>query len=242
MGPPYFAIQSTLHDKFVKRDLTQHNHIERNRNTSKALDTEACLSLYSRGIREDSEVRHRIFELMDGRQVLSGGIVGRKLLTTLIETTPSATSPTRVFLDFESINVVTASFLRESIMGFRDYVRLSLSNVYVVVANLSPSALEELEFFVRARGDALWICELDAQEKVLAPRMLGELDPAQQATFKAVSEIGSASAPGLALRFSDLGIGATAWNNRLSGLTSKGLLVESRVGKTKTFSPLLESS
>jgi hypothetical protein len=48
------------------------------------------------------------------------------------------------------------------------------------------------------------------------------------------------TAPELALRFSDQSIGPTAWNNRLSGLAAKGVLVERKVGKTKSFSPLLE--
>ena len=38
------------------------------------------------------------------------------------------------------------------------------------------------------------------------------------------------------------GIGPTAWNNRLSNLASRGLLIERRGGKTKTFAPVLEIS
>jgi type V secretory pathway adhesin AidA len=190
--------------------------------------------------REVSELRHRLIDLMDGRQVLSGGIAGRRLLTALITATPPADTPTRVFLDFEGIEVATASFLRETVIGFRDYVRLSLNNVYVVVANLAPAILEELEFFIRARGEALWMCELDGQGRVHSPRMLGELDPVQRATFEAVAELGAATASGLAAKFSDQRIGPTAWNNRLSSLAAKGLLVERRVGKSKSFSPLLE--
>jgi hypothetical protein len=36
------------------------------------------------------------------------------------------------------------------------------------------------------------------------------------------------------------GVGPTAWNNRLSNLASRGLLIERRGGKTKTFAPVLE--
>ena len=32
----------------------------------------------------------------------------------------------------------------------------------------------------------------------------------------------------------------TAWNNRLSSLAARGLLIERRSGKTKTFAPVLE--
>jgi len=146
------------------------------------------------------------------------------------------------FLDFDRVEVATASFLRETVIGFRDYVRQSLPNIYPVVANLLPVVAEELEFFVRARGDALWTCDLDAHDRVLGARLIGDLDPAQRSTFDAVIEFGAITAPELAARFVSQGIGPTAWNNRLSALATKGLLVERKQGKSKSFSPLLETA
>jgi hypothetical protein len=185
-------------------------------------------------------MRHRLIDLMDGRTVLSGSIPGRKLLTALIAVTSSPDAPAPAFLDFDGIEVATASFLREAVIGFRDYARLSLQNVYPVAANLSPAVREELEFFVRARGDVFWCCDLDANGAVTAAGVIGELDPAQRATFDAAREFRAVTAPELAARFAGQSIGATAWNNRLSTLAAKGLLVQRRQGKSKTFSPLLE--
>jgi hypothetical protein len=185
-------------------------------------------------------LRYQLLKLVDGRRVLSGGIPGRKLLTALIAATPSIDAPTRVFLDFAGIEVATTSFLREAVIGFRDYARRSLDTVYPVAANLAPAVLEELEFFLRARNDVFWVCNLDAHERVSGARLLGDLDPAQRTTFDAVRELGVVTAPELAARHPDQSIGPTAWNNRLSGLAAKGLLVERRAGKTKSFSPLLE--
>jgi len=108
-------------------------------------------------------LRHRLIELTGGQTVLSGAIPGRTLLSTLIATTPSVTVPTPAFLDFKDIQVATASFLREAVIGFRDFARQSLGNIYPVVANLAASIAEELEFFVRSRGDVLWSCELCTQ-------------------------------------------------------------------------------
>lgn len=185
-------------------------------------------------------MRHRLFDLTDGKAVLSGAIPGRRLLSMLIAATRSADTPAPAFLDFDQIEVATASFLREAVIGFRDYSRQSLPNVYPVVANLSPAVTEELEFFVRARGDALWSCELDAHDRVVTAKLIGELDTAQRSTFEAVIELGAITAPELAIRFASQGIGPTAWNNRLSALATKGLLVERKQGKSKSFSPLLE--
>lgn len=189
---------------------------------------------------EDDELTHCLLDLVDGRSVLSGATAGRQLLSALIAATPSADAPTPVFLDFKGVQVATASFLRESIFAFRDYARHSLRNIYPVVANLNTSVAEELGFYVRARGDVLWSCNIDSHGKAIATRLIGDLDPAQRATFNAVLESGAISAPELAARFADTRIGPTAWNNRLSALASKGLLVEQRQGRSKSFTSLLE--
>ena len=185
-------------------------------------------------------MQHRLLSFMDGRPVLSGALAGRRLLSALIAATPSTDAPTPLFLDFSGVEVATASFLRESVIAFRDYARQSLPNIYPAVANLKTAVAEELDFFVRSRGDVVWSCELDFQGTVIAARLIGQLDPAQRVTFNAVLEFGAISAPELATRFADAGIGPTAWNNRLSALANKGLLVERRQGKSKLFSPLLE--
>jgi hypothetical protein len=189
---------------------------------------------------EDCELRHRLIDLTGGQTVLSGAISGRTLLSALIAATPSSAGPTPAFLDFTAIEIATASFLREAVIGFRDYARRSLENVYPAVANLAPTVAEELEFFVRTRGDVLWSCELGSDDNVTSARLIGELDPAQRSTFDAALELGAITAPELAARFADRQIGPTAWNNRLSALATKGLLVERKQGKTKSFSPLLE--
>jgi hypothetical protein len=140
------------------------------------------------------------------------------VLSARIAATSSSAAPTPTFLDFTEIEVAPTSFLREAVIGFRDYARQSLRNVYPAVANLAPAVAEELEFFVRARGDVLWTCELGSGDTVISARLIGELDPAQRSTFEAALELGAITAPELAARFADQQIGPTAWNNRLFAL------------------------
>ena len=135
---------------------------------------------------------------------------------------------------------MTSSFLREGIIAFRDFARASLENVYPVIANARPTVLEELEFFVKQRRDVLWRCELSSENAVSNVGLIGSLDQAQDLTFEMVKALGRATAPELAKQAAGQAIGTTAWNNRLSSLSEKGLLVETRDGKTKSFSPLLE--
>lgn len=173
-------------------------------------------------------------------RVLAGSAAGRKLLASLIDATPIGTAPEKVFLDFTGIEVATVSFLRESIVGYRDFTRSSRQNIYPIVANPEPVVLEELEHLVKARNDVLWCCWLGAKDNVTRQQLVGELDPAQRQTFEKICELGTSTAPQLANYFPNIEIGATAWNNRLSGLVAKGLLVEMRSGKTKMFRPVLE--
>lgn len=181
-----------------------------------------------------------ISENAEGRRILAGGALGRKLLTALIGTVSSETEPQPLFLDFTDIDIATSSFLREGVIGFRDYARGSLKNVYPVVANAVSAVVEEFDFFLHQRSDAFWCCDLDTESAVKNVRLLGELDPGQRSTFESVRTLGSATAPELAQKFADGRIGPTAWNNRLSTLAAKGVLVERRSGRSKSFSSLLE--
>ncbi|WP_245448124.1 hypothetical protein [Bradyrhizobium nitroreducens] len=174
-----------------------------------------------------------------GEPVLSGAQAGRQLLGKLVAAARPSAEPEPVYLDFDAVTVATASFLREGVIAFRDHVRATLPELYPVIANASPSVSEELEFFLRHRKDAMWICRLSPADEVRDPKILGELDEAHRSTFDLVVRLGTASAPSLAAQ-SQESLAPTAWNNRLSSLAARGLLIERRSGKTKTFAPVLE--
>lgn len=124
-------------------------------------------------------------------------------------------------------------------IAFRDYARATVPALYPVIASPSPAVIEELEFFLLHRKDALWTCRLTAAGAVRDAKILGELDEAHRSTFDLVVRLGKASAPGLAAQ-SQESLAPTAWNNRLSSLAGRGLLIERKSGKTKTFAPVLE--
>ena len=185
-------------------------------------------------------MRLSVFELSERRNILVGTAMGRRLLSRLIDGTRVTNDSEIVFLDFTEVDVATSSFLRESLIGYRDFARRSTGSIYPVLANLSSSVLEELEFFVRRRGEVFWCCDLYDQEIWMNARLVGQLEAVQQATFEAVVRMGVATAGKLAKRDSESGLRTTAWNNRLAVLAAKGVLVESRKGSTKVYRPVLE--
>ena len=180
--------------------------------------------------------------LADNGTILTGALAGRLLFGKLVGHAPGPNEPEPAFLDFIDVKVATSSFLRESVIAFRDYARSTLPNLYPVVANTAGSVEEELTFFLRHRSDAMWACDLNERGLPFNARLIGELDEVQRATFDRVLDLGTASAPTLAAQSGrGDGIGPTAWNNRLSNLAARGLLIERRGGKTKTFTPVLET-
>jgi hypothetical protein len=171
--------------------------------------------------------------------VLAGAIHGKRLLGQMLASIEEPMEPTPVFIDFAEIEVATASFLRESVLRFRDLMRGKRSTLYPIVANANDSIVDELNVLMGANGDAMMCCRLDDQERVIDAALIGSLDPKQRLTFDLVSRLGETDAGTLMRDHSkNEDIKQTAWNNRLAMLASLGLVVELPQGRAKRYRPL----
>lgn len=180
-----------------------------------------------------------VAELAGGR-ILSGAPSGRQLFAKLVEMLPAEPAePQPLFLDFSDVEVATTSFLRESVLAFRKFVRGRKSNLYPAVANASSEVIDELLELVQPRGEVLMTCTVDDQEEILRCRHIGKLDPMQQLTFDLVNAHGETTATRLT-EFERSNVKATAWNNRLASLSGLGLICEQSYGRTKTYKPLFK--
>lgn len=147
--------------------------------------------------------------------------------------------PEPVFLNFEGIEVATASFLRECVLEFRDTVRRRRPNYYPVVANANDTVTEELSILLGPQRNVLMLCSLDEDGNPGSPRLVGDLEPKQQITFDLVKNLGEADAGELMRTANGTeAVGQTAWNNRLASLTRLGLLMELSHGRAKSYRPL----
>lgn len=175
---------------------------------------------------------------LSGTSILSGAPSGRQLYAKLVAVLPSEPgSPEPLFLDFSGVVVATASFLRESILEFRKFVRGRKSNFYPVIANASADVIDEIFELVQPRGDVLMTCTVDDDGSILRSRHIGKLDPMQQLTFDLVNAQGEATATKL-MEIERGDVKATAWNNRLASLSSLGLICEKSSGRAKTYTPI----
>lgn len=173
-----------------------------------------------------------------GGSILSGAPSGRQFYAKLVAILPAEpASPRPLFLDFQRVEVATASFLRESILGFRTFVRGRKSNFYPAIANATAGVIDEFVELVQPRGDVVMTCTIDENGKIIRWRFVGKLDPMQQLTFDLVSTLGEATATKL-MELEKGQIKATAWNNRLASLSNLGLICEESHGRTKTYKPM----
>lgn len=177
----------------------------------------------------------------ENTSILAGALSGRKALAKLIErTSTEPDKPDLVFLDFGEIEVATASYLRESILGFRDSVRSRRSNWYPVISGCNTLVEEELKVLVAANGNAVMLCSLDESEKPTEPHLVGELEAKQRMTFDLVRKRGETDAAELMREYgeSEKITVQTAWNNRLVALVNLGLVIETSQGRAKRYRPL----
>jgi hypothetical protein len=176
---------------------------------------------------------------------LSGATSGIQFFGVLVQNLPpEPPRPTPLFLEFKDVTIATSSFLRESILPFRDFVRSRSPNFYPVIANPNQDVQDEFEDLMHRQGDVFLFCNIDLDLNPSAISLFGELDPKQKITFDLVHKHGQMDARGLMQKYGD-GEGvkhATAWNNRLASLAAAGILVEIRNGRAKAYRPLFNGA
>ena len=171
--------------------------------------------------------------------VLAGSSNGRRMCKALWDIAKSSEAGLFV-VDFLGVNVATSSFLREGIIGFRNFVRQEKSDLYPVLSNLAADVEEELIGLLNQMGEAFWVFDI-SKRIVKKHRLIGRIDPKLKETLELIDEGRGYDAATLWKGTNSTeSIGVTAWNNRLANLSKQGLVFESRVGKQKYFHPLHE--
>ena len=130
--------------------------------------------------------------------ILAGALNGKTALNQMLSMTlAEPDKPELAILDFSRVEVATASFLRESVLAFRDVIRGRRSLFYPIVANLNDVVRDEFKELLRLRGDAVMTCNLSDDGHVRGAAPLGELDPKQRLTFDLVRRHGETNAGAL---------------------------------------------
>jgi len=175
--------------------------------------------------------------------ILAGRLDGKRAFARNLESLPHITTPTLVVLDFNGVQLATSSFLDEAVIRCRDHLRLGRSPAYLITANLNDKVEEELNDLLTRANDALVTCALSADGTISDKKLIGSLEPKLNETLELVKQKGGATAMELHGESEDAKkIGPTAWNNRLSSLAAKSLVMEvQQAGRTKKYQPIMET-
>lgn len=177
-----------------------------------------------------------IEQFSDNRKFLSG-LTGRLIYSKLIAAIEKQREPSPLFLDFSGITV-SGSFYSQAVFPLRNFARRM--GAYLVLCNLNADSFDELTWLLEMATDATYVCDLDQNNQILNLRWIGNLDAKQRLTFEAVLVQQESDASKLALSFPNENIKITGWNNRLVALHKKGLIMEIRHGRSKTYRPVLQ--
>jgi hypothetical protein len=177
----------------------------------------------------------------DEDPVVAGRLSGKRAFISLLERLPELTAPTLILLDFKHVELATSSYLSEVLVPLRDHLRLRHPPCYAVAANLSERVREEIEEMLRRSGEALLTCTSNESGQIADVQLCGRLDEKLQETLTLVSRKRETTAAQLHAESRGMDtVGATAWNNRLTSLAAKSLIVEVLQGRTKKYRPVLE--
>jgi hypothetical protein len=152
---------------------------------------------------------------------LTGVARARRLLAKLIEWTAVESPKGTLILDFTDIADASASFLREAILAFRDYVRAYQPDVFPVLANIAETVRDEFDTLLKARGEAMPACRIDDAGNPVDAFVIGALEPSLSQTLDMIRARGQ-------LALSDLPTAAvrtTTWSNRIASLIRQGFIV-----------------
>ena len=167
---------------------------------------------------------------------LQGRPLGKRHFARLCELLSETASGETIFLDFSDVEVVTGSWINESIVPLLNWSVDDRNDLYPVLTHVSISWLDDLQLV----ADLTHTCFLTALENTSRQAVLvGNLDSAQSETLNAVLEKYEVTGAELERSHADGRVKATAWNNRLKDLFGKRLLKRQKKGREQIYSPVM---
>lgn len=170
---------------------------------------------------------------------LTGVSRARKLLASLIARTADEQPKGVLILDFDGVGDASASFLRESILAYRDWARAYEPELYPVLANISDAVREEFNTLLRDRGQAMPGCRLDAAGEPVEAEVLGALELGLSETLAMVRERGTVTLEDLRQASEAK---STTLSNRIASLIRQGFVVTTQEPKRRAYSFVLAST
>jgi hypothetical protein len=168
---------------------------------------------------------------------LQGKTAGRRHYGNICETLAQVQPSTVVFLDFEGVESVNASWLNMAISPLVRWSAESQNDFFPVLSHFPERDFDELELVAEVNQQCFPVAS-DTNEPLRSVLLVGPLDHGLLTTLRNLITLDGATGAELARQVPDAGIQPTAWNNRLKELYDKRLLVRNRQGRRQMYYPI----
>lgn len=168
---------------------------------------------------------------------LQGRPLGRSHYPILCGLLTKTSTNDSVLLDFEGVELVTASWINEAIAPLIEWACGARNDLFPVLINFKADWFDELsvvselthKFFLVGEGK-------DGGSNAI---LIGKLDVGQRETFDAAISMNEVTGAMLEKSGRNPAVQATAWNNRLRDLYQKRLLKRKKVGREQIYTPVI---
>lgn len=169
---------------------------------------------------------------------LQGRINGTRHYGAVCELLTDVNPGIIVLLDFTDIQYVTGSWLSAVLVELVRRAPDPERDFFPILCNITDEGIEEVLIVAKLAQQ----CYLIAQDEGMPPeraRLIGFLEPGEEACLQAIMERGGGTGAELAGEVEEQ-IGATAWNNRLKEIYTKRLLCRQRQGRKQWYFPVVK--
>lgn len=178
-----------------------------------------------------------VFDLVNnlGTASLNGRLLGRRHFGQICQALTEVPPGEVVFLDFASIDFVTGSWINACLVPLLVWSADEQHDLYPVITGLAAEWVDEFRTVATFTNECFMLGETDLSKGEL----IGELEPAQLEAMQHVMRLQEVTGAGLEHHCSGR-VRATAWNNRLRGLSRKRLVRRTSQGREQRYRPLVK--
>lgn len=169
---------------------------------------------------------------------LSGRLNGKKHFGQAAELLSPVKPGEIVILDFKKVEYVSGSWINAMLVPLVRRGAEETNDFFVVLANFPPDSVDDLQLVAEQWRVPFLL--LRSNTSLAEAELVGMLDSGQQATFKAVQELGATTGADLERRRPEANTKATAWNNRLKDLFDKRLLRRRKQGREQVYESVVQ--
>jgi hypothetical protein len=169
---------------------------------------------------------------------LAGKLPGKRDYARFCQLLSAAPPGSVIFFDFAGVELVSGSWINAALVPLLAWAADERNDLFPAICNAGEAVVDELALVAKYTHTCFLV--VSGPTPPHRATLVGLLDPGQQATLEALVELREVTGAELERKRPEVGVKATAWNNRLKDLYEKRLLRRERRGREQVYSPVFE--